>query len=147
MKIHGIFLIGIISIKILCFLSCGNRQGNKKIEINNIEKDIVTKIEVKKVDFYITSIIHIDCNVYEKYFNTMKSRHIITAKDSISLLMNIISNLQKDTSNYRPDTRAKLLIYHKNNSIDTLCMSLVGILLNGESYLVDKRLIEIVDEL
>ena len=72
---------------------------------------------------------------------------IIVAKDSINLLTNIISNLQKDTSNYRPDVRAKLLIYHKNNSIDTLCMSLVGILLNGESYFVDKRLIKLIENL
>jgi hypothetical protein len=54
-----------ISIKILCSLSCHGKQGNKKIEINNIEKDIITKIEVKRVDFGILTIAHVDCSEYE----------------------------------------------------------------------------------
>jgi hypothetical protein len=140
-------MIGIISIKILGFLSCNGKQENKRFEIGKIEKDVVAKIEVSKVNFYMTSIIHVDCNMYEEHFNTTKSRYIIENKDSIDLFMNIIHNLQKDTADYRPDARAKLLIYHKNNSIDTLCMSLVGILLNGESYLVDERLIELIEDL
>jgi hypothetical protein len=144
-------LIGIISIKILCFLSCGNREGNKKIETNNTEKDIVTKIEVKKVDFGILTIAHVDCAKYEDWFNSDIETHIIENKDSINLLINIINNLQQDTSNYDfnndPDVRAKLLICHKNNSIDTLCMDNGRIMLNGELYIFDKRFLEIVDEL
>ena len=142
MKTFGIGIIGIIGI-----ISCCGKQENKRYEISEIEKDVVMKIEVSKIDFYMTSIIRVDCNTYDAHFNTMKSKYIIEYQDSINTLMNIIHNLQKDTSNYRPDVRAKLLIYHKNCSIDTLCMSLVGILVNEESYLVDKELVEIIENL
>jgi hypothetical protein len=151
MKINGIFMIGIISIKILGFLSCNDKQENKRFEINKIDKNVVTKIEISKVDFDMTSIIHIDCDMYEEHFNTMKSRYIIEDKDSINLLINIISILQKDTFNYdfnnEPDVRAKLLIYHQNNKIDSLCMDNGRIMLNGELYLSNKRLAKLVKNL
>ena len=65
MKIHGIFLTGIISIQILGILSCGNKQNRKnftpEIEINNPTDNIVNKIEVRKVDFTIITVAAVDC--------------------------------------------------------------------------------------
>jgi hypothetical protein len=147
MKTYGIFIIGIIGLIATSLLSCGNRQGNKKIEINNIEKDFVTKIKIRKVSFYMTTIAHVDCGEYESWFNAEIRTHVVKNRDSISMLISIIDNLQTDTLYCNPDTRAKLFIYHHNNTTDTLCMGLGGILLNGKSFFLDKKLIEIVDEL
>jgi hypothetical protein len=65
--------------------------------------------------------------------------------------MNIISNLQRDTVNYDfsndPDVRAKLLIYYQNNNRDTLCMDNGCIMLNGELYIFDERLMKLVEKL
>ena len=65
--------------------------------------------------------------------------------------MNIINNLRRDTVNYDfnniPDVRAKLLIYHQYNTIDTLCLDNGCIMLNGELYIFDEKLLEIVENL
>jgi hypothetical protein len=158
MKTVGIGIIGIIGI-----ISCSGKQENKKFvtefEVNNTEKDNVMKIEVKKVDCNILTPIHIDCIEYEHFFNNSYPKfrmYIIENRDSINLLMNIISSLQRDTFKYdfdnTPDVRVKLVIYHLNNNTDTLCMDNLcmengRILLNGELYIFDKRLVEFIENL
>lgn len=145
-------MIGIISIEILCSLSCGSRQGNKKVEVNEEEEDIVTQIAVQRVDFGILTIAHVDCSEYEYRFNSEIKSYTIENKDSVNLWVSIINTLQRDTFkydfNYDPDVRAKLLICHQNNKRDTLCMGNGGcILLNGELYIFDKRLMEMIENL
>jgi hypothetical protein len=137
-----------ISIKTLCFLSCGGKQGNKKIMT---EKNIVTQIEIKRVDFGILTIAHVDCSEYEYRFNSEIENYMIENQNIINQWMNIINTLQKDTVKYdfdnEPDVRAKLLIYHKNKSIDTLCMDNGRIMLNGELCIFDKKLMEKIENL
>jgi hypothetical protein len=58
----------------------------------------------------------------------------------------IINLLQVNPDHYIPDVRAKLLLYHSNNEIDTLCMDGYGILYNGVSYYVDDKLMAFIDE-
>jgi Flp pilus assembly protein CpaB len=119
MKKHEILMIGIIlMIGVIGITSCSGKQKKEdftaKIETNSQEKNVVTKIEVKKVDFDIATIIHVDCLEYEHFFNSEIQTCIIENKDSIQLFMDIICNLQQDTVKYDfyndPDVRAKLLI-------------------------------------
>ena len=70
---------------------------------------------------------------------------IIEDKDKNEKIFKIISNLENDTSNYKPDVRAKLLIYYEKDKVDTICMSNIGIILNGQSYNVSKELVEFVE--
>lgn len=148
-------MIGIISIKILGTLSCsGNREKNNftpSFEIQFQKKDVVTKLEIKKVDFGILTIADVDCIDYEHIFNSDIDIYTVENKDSINLFMDIIGNLQRDTAkydfDYSPDVRAKLLIYHNNNTIDTLCMDGWRILLNQELYIMDEKLLKMIEEL
>jgi hypothetical protein len=148
-------LIGIISIKTLGILSCsGNRERNNfntNIEVEHQNKDTVTKIEIKKVDFGILTIADVDCIDFEYIFNSDMDITTVEKKDSINLFMEIISNLLRDTAkcdfNYSPDVRAKLLIYHNNNTIDTLCMDGWRIMLNQELYIMDERLLKMIEKL
>jgi hypothetical protein len=120
------------------------------MEINNQVKNIINKIEVRKVDFLLTSIVRIDCDEYENHFNSFKEIYMIENPDSINLFMNIINNLQRDTAkydfNYSPDVRAKLLVYHENNILDTLCMDSRRIMLNQELYIMDERLLKMIEK-
>jgi hypothetical protein len=156
MKIHGILIIGIIlMIGVIGITLCNGRQKKEdfttKIETSNQEKNVVMKIEVKKVDFDIATIIHVDCVEYEHFFNSEIQTHIVDNKDSIRLFMDIICNLQQDTVKYDfyndPDVRAKLLIYHQNNEIDTLCMDFGRIMLNDKAYIFDEKLLGMAENL
>jgi len=143
-------MIGIIGI--VGILSCTNKQNATKIEVGNITEDIVSKIELKKVDFGILTIAHVSCSDYESWFNLDSKKSTIENQDSISLFMDIINNLQRDISEYNydksPDVRAKLLIFHTNNTTDTLCMGNRDcIMLNGKLYLFDYKLMKIVENL
>ena len=80
----------------------------------------IKKIEIRKVDFAITSIIAVDCNNLESYFKEELDTVIIEDKDKNEKIFKIISNLENDTSNYKPDVRAKLLIYYEKDKVDTI---------------------------
>jgi hypothetical protein len=159
MKIHGILMIGIIlmigATGVIGIISCNGKLKKEdfttKIETSNQEKNVVMKIEVKKVNFDISTIISVDCFEYEHYFNSKIKKYVVDNKDSIRLFMNIICNLQQDTVKYDfyndPDVRGKLLIYHQNNEIDTLCMDFGRIMLNDKAYIFDEKLLEMVENL
>jgi hypothetical protein len=143
-------MIGVIGIT-----SCSGKQKKEdfttKIETNSQEKNVVTKIEVRKVDFGILTIIDVECIKYEHFFNSEIQTCIIENKDSIRLFMDIICHLREDNFVYNfhkyPDVRAKLLIYHQNNDVDTLCMDKFCITVNDKLYIFDEKLLEIVENL
>jgi len=141
-------MIGIMGI--VGILSCTNKQNISKFGARNITENIVTKIEVKKVDFDILTIARVGCNDFESWFKDIKT-NVIENQDSISILMHIIDNLQVDTTTYNldkvPDVRAKLLIYHTNNKTDTLCMGRDCIMLNNKLYFFDDKFIKFIEKL
>jgi hypothetical protein len=121
------------------------------IEVSEPEIDVVTKIVVKKVDFYTTTITNISCHEYERIFNSTIETYIIEDKDSIQSFMDIINQLREDNAPYRsrlePDVRSKLLIYHQNGLMDTLCMDSGQIMMNERIYIYDERLRRMVEGL
>lgn len=117
-------------------------KGNKNV----IKEDWITKIKVMKINFNIVTVIPIDC---DNFLNERSEITISTIedKDTICQIMGFIDSLQKDEINRNTDVRAKMLIYHKNNLVDTLCMSKYEILYNGESYKINKNLLELIENL
>jgi Fe2+ transport system protein B len=114
----------------------------------NIQKTgIVNKIQITKVDFAITSIISVDCNELEYYFKEEIENIVIEDGKEIEKIMKIISSLERDTTNYKPDIRAQLLLYYDDNRIDTLCMSNLGIILNNQSFKIKSNLVDLVERL
>jgi hypothetical protein len=159
MKTFGILIIGIIGM--LGIISCRGKQEKKnfvtEFEVSNIEKDSVVKIKVKKLLCGALTPATVDCSEYDIWFHNsdpMVKICTIENRDSINLFMNIINQLGRDILkhdfNQRLDVRTRLLIYHSNNNIDTLCMDDMTngcLLLNGELYFRDERLVKLIRDL
>lgn len=121
-------------------ISCGY-----KTDTNAGNKPTIKRIELKKVDFGITSIITVECDKFEEYFKNEIVTMTIENPVFLENIQNILYNLKRDTTKYKPDVRAKLSIYYENSMIDTLCMSDIGILVNGQSYIGNKEFVELIE--
>lgn len=104
----------------------------------------INKLEIRKVDFEINTVFRIGCNNFEDSFKKDVKSITITDKSRIQNFKQLLAKLKVDKENYNPDVRAKLLIYYSNSKIDTLCMSEIGILFNGKSYLANEELLNFV---
>lgn len=124
----------------LLFIIC--ECGKSKVHCTN-EKDII-EVAIKKVDFEITSIVHVDCENFEQYFKSDIVDISISDKKTIENLKRILDSLEPDKENYQPDIRAKIIIHHSDHKIDTVCMSDIGILVNGKSFLKNEALVDFV---
>lgn len=107
----------------------------------------VAKIEIYKVDFAMTSIFKIECESFDKHFNNVKETVVLTKDEEVNKFINLIENIEPDTESYEPDVRAKVLIHYQNNETDTLCLSDLGMLFNGKSYQVDKKIVDFIEDL
>ena len=106
----------------------------------------ITHIVVKKVDFDITSIISIGCDNFESAFDKQIDVVTINSKEELKQFQNFLTSIKSDSENYIPDVRAKLLIFYSDGSIDTLCLSDLGMTFNGKSLLVDQDIKQFVDK-
>lgn len=70
---------------------------------------------------------------------------VISREKEIERIKEAISNLEIDTSNYQPDVRAKLLFFHDDNTVDTVCMSSIGVVINGKSFKANSHLVKIIE--
>lgn len=142
MKIFGaIFLCGIL-------MACGHKSVEKQLIEDGSEKAIPVKIEIKKTSSpYILTPYNIDCEEFDEWVNDIMSLHIIENKDSIELIVNAIKELEESSSNYPIDVRTKIFIFYQNEQIDTICMDKSRILINGELYLNNKKIIDIIEGL
>ena len=120
---------------ILLFSNCQN------------DKNDITKIEIRSDNFYTSTMIDVPCENFEDYFKKTIRVTVINDKSIIYKFNKLIKSLKPDPTNYHPDVRAKLLIYKIDGKVDTLCMSLNGIELNGKAMKMDKRLLKLVEKL
>ena len=110
------------------------------------DKNDITKIEIRSDDFYTSTMIHVPCENFENYFKKVIHVTVINDKSIIKKFNKLIKSLKPDPTNYYPDVRAKLLIYNINGKVDTICMSLNGIVLNGKPMKMDKQLLKLVEQ-
>ena len=108
--------------------------------------DEISKIEIRSVDFYTTTMINVPCENFESSFKKEIHTMVINDNSNVKKFNTLIKSLKPDPTNYYPDVRAKLFIYNANGTIDTLCMSLNGIALNGKPMKMDKRLLKLVEQ-
>lgn len=105
----------------------------------------VRKIEIRKVDFEITSIISVDCENLEDYFKDDVTTSFIESQEDLKTFSSYLDSLTEDKEGYFPDVRAKILIHHDNDKIDTLCMSDLGMVYNGIPMLLDPKIKQFVE--
>lgn len=70
---------------------------------------------------------------------------VISREKEIERIKESISNLEIDTSNYQSDVRAKLLLFHDDNTVDTVCMSDIGVVISGKSFKANSALVKIIE--
>ena len=107
----------------------------------------IKKVEIKKVDFELTSIVSISCNDFERSFQKEIETIAITDAKRIDSFSKIVDGLRQDQENYTPDVRAKILVHYLDGKMDTICLSDIGILLNGKSFLGDESLVTFISDL
>ncbi len=116
------------------FLACSGKPIASNLE----------KIEIKKVDFELTSIISVNCSEFENYFQEEVSASLVESESELALFAGYLNEMTQDEEGYEPDVRAKILIYRNNGNIDTLCMSELGMVFNGKPMLIHSKLLEFV---
>lgn len=141
MKTFGIIcLFGIL-------ISCSNKSDNNNQIKNKYEELIPFKIKIKKTSFNFLTPYSIDCEEFEEWGNSIASNHIIENKDTINLFVNALKDLERDTIHRSIDVRTKLIFFYQNNQIDTICMNKYVVSINGESYLNNKKMVDIIENL
>ncbi len=109
--------IKIVSLGIFVFLSF----GFKKSTVNGI---YVKSISVNYVDLYITTVIAVDCDDFDRYFSEEKQSKIIVDSTQINKIV-VYINSAKIVGKYSyqdVDTRIKFELKFNNDSIETICM-------------------------
>jgi hypothetical protein len=108
-------------------------------------KAIIKKIEIKHVDFELTSIISIDCSNFENYFEQDLNTIVIESEKDLKLFSSYVDELIEDKDQYKPDVRAKIFIYRTVNKVDTLCLSHLGLVLNGVPMKMHPKIFDFVE--
>lgn len=110
--------------------------------------DDVQRVEIRKVDFDITTFSKVMCDEFEKGFSGQVDTIIITDINELKKITSFIANLNpKLRSNYTPDVRAKVFVHYLSGRVDSLCMgNNVGFILNGKLVEIDKDMVDFVDK-
>jgi hypothetical protein len=104
----------------------------------------IKQLEITKVDFETSSIVKVSCDDLKKYFGSDAESITIINPKTLQDFTQIFNGLKPDNENYIPDIRAKIIIHYDSGVTDTLCMSDIGILVNGKSFLGDQKLVEYI---
>lgn len=99
----------------------------------------ISKVVVKSVHFDITTFINVACNAFEKQFPDAATT-LITDKATLAELSRRVVLFKPTKEKFPLDTRAKVFIYHSDNTCDTLCISKFRMVLNGNPIQYDKSL-------
>ena len=98
------------------------------------------EVIVKKVDLNILTTYTVKCNDFEEVFEDEFQRIEIRDEKQMSRFSDLVAQLEVDPEGYTPDVRAKVLLFYKHK-VDTLCLSKLGILLNGKPMQANKELV------
>jgi hypothetical protein len=129
----------IIAVLFLVITGC---KYNVNMDTNTDNFD--QKIIIKKVSFDMTRFFSVNCDNFDTVFASHIETIEITDIKALKEFGSIFNTLKIDTSNYIPDVRAKIFLL-SNEITDTLCLSKLGVLLNGTSMLKNEALINFVE--
>jgi hypothetical protein len=136
-KIISILVFSIIFV----FSSCQNCK-NRVDDINKIDK-----IQIKSVDFSIMTIISVECDKFEEYFENYQTVSIVSP-NIIRELLTFINELKPIDSTYSKeiDTRAKITLYSKKDII-SICMGNLTMRMNNNIYKTPNKLINLIEQI
>jgi hypothetical protein len=133
MKIANIFNI----LMILSFTHCQNTQNTQRNNIN--------QIKIKSVDFTILSIISVECDNFERYFQECNT-FLTTDTVVINEFLNQLTNMDPIDSSYSTsiDTRAKINLFSDADT-NIICVGNLTLYMNGNIYKTPQKLIEKIE--
>jgi len=136
-KIISILVFSIIFV----FSSCQNCK-NRVDDINKIDK-----IQIKSVDFSIMTIISVECDKFEEYFENYQTVSIVSP-NIIRELLTFINELEPIDSTYSKeiDPRAKITLYSKKDTI-SICMGNLTMRMNNNIYKTPNKLIDLIEQI
>ena len=130
---------------IVLLLGC---SSNSEPLANNVKlKDCeIEEVLIKPVDFSVQTFIRVECDSFETYFDKKDVSARITDNATIKEFAGEISKLEKDSTGYHLDTRAKVIIVYNRGANDTLCIRKFSMLLNGKEVKYSNELKSLVLE-
>lgn len=115
----------IIIVLLLLIFSC------QKSEETNI-----SKIIIYSVNFNIDTAVEVECNDFESTFSKKIKMDSIKDKSTLNKFEALLKNTKKSDENTSLNVRKKIVVFYKNNSVDTLCIDRFNIMINNQ--LIDK---------
>lgn len=135
-KIRIVIIFGIL------LISCSNIRKQDKEECK------IEKADIKVVDFSIKTIVSVDYNKYEEYFNKEYKYFSIMDKGELINLSRIIETIEPIDSTYysNVDTRAIMnLISNKDTTL--ICVGNLSLSIDGKIFKTPKALISFLEGL
>ena len=87
--------------------------------------------------------IRVNCKDFESLFKSQIKTVLIRNKSDIDSILVAVNNLEVDTTNYKPDIRAKLEIFSSEKP-KVYCLSNMGIYNEDISYVITDRILSII---
>lgn len=122
----------LIYLFIVIFMSC------------NFQTNINKKVVIKYVDYEIMTPFNIGCNNFTSFFGDEVKTIEIMDNTTINKISTLINKLEEDPEKYYPDVRLTIELIN-DNKIDTLCMSHLGISLNGKAMKFSDELLNFIE--
>lgn len=119
----------------ICSASCASSQSK------------IRKIKLEYVSFDLETDAHVHCKEFEESFKNQIKRRYIEDTRMLERLTYYLKVVQAHRANINPDVRAKIYIYNKSGSVDTLCISKFALSLNGKVYTVSGGFISFIKKL
>ncbi|WP_337966064.1 hypothetical protein [uncultured Flavobacterium sp.] len=102
----------------------------------NKETDI-DKIVVHSVNLNIDTSADVSCKDFELTFNGVIKVYSIKDKSIFNKIDKLLKGIKNSNKNTSIDIRRKIIVFHKDKTIDTLCVDRFNIVMNGQ--LIDKN--------
>ena len=106
----------------------------------------IKSLEISMVNFYMTSIVNVRCDEFEKIFGEEINTVFVYDKADIARFDKVLKKLAPSLAEC-PDTRARVLIHYQNGHVDTLCVAHTSISLNGEVMNPSKEMVEFIEKI
>jgi hypothetical protein len=108
---------------LLALSSCYSSDQNLKqnIDASGAQQGPLVKVEVKAVDFLITTFVAVDCQSFLKQFPEA-SISVIKKPSTLRAINQQVSLLKTDTSAMTMDARAQAVLYYLDGHTSIICL-------------------------
>lgn len=102
----------------------------------------IERIVVYSVNLDIDTSADVNCKDFELTFGDVIKVRTIKDKSVLNELDTFLKRIKKNDQNNSVDVRKKILIFHKDNIIDTLCVGRFSVVFNNQVIEKNEDLLE-----